>query len=150
MKTYAVEFIVIGGVAGSAHGSPFHRDVDFVYRRTPENIQRIVEAFRLLHPYPRGAPSGLPFLWDVETLKRGLNFTLITDLGWIDLLGEVAGGGSYEELLSGSIRREAFDVGCQVVSLRKLVELKRAAGRPKDLEAIAELEAILEENGEVG
>jgi predicted nucleotidyltransferase len=34
---------------------------------------------------------------------------------------------------------------CQVVSLRKLIELKRAAGRGKDREALAELEALLEE-----
>lgn len=47
---------------------------------------------------PRGAPSGLPFEWSVTTLRRGLNFTLATDLGPIDLFGEVAGGGTYEEL----------------------------------------------------
>ncbi len=27
--------------------------------------------------------------WDAETLARGLNFTLTTDLGRLDLLGEI-------------------------------------------------------------
>ena len=44
-------------------------------------------------PYLRGAPPGLPFRWDDRTLKAGLNFTLTTTLGDLDLLGEVAGGG---------------------------------------------------------
>ena len=34
---------------------------------------------------------------------------------------------------------------CRVVTLERLIQLKRAAGRPKDLEAIAELQALLEE-----
>lgn len=33
----------------------------------------------------------------------------------------------------------------RVIDLDKLIELKRAVGRPKDFEALAELEAILEE-----
>jgi predicted nucleotidyltransferase len=40
---------------------------------------------------------------------------------------------------------EAFGVRCRFVNLEKLIYLKRAAGRPKDLEAIAELESLLEE-----
>ena len=33
-------------------------------------------------------------------------------------------------------------VRCRCLTLSKLIEVKRAAGRPKDLEAIAELEAL--------
>jgi hypothetical protein len=36
---------------------------------------------------------------DERTIRNGLNFTLTTDFGDLDLLGEVAGGGSYEDLL---------------------------------------------------
>lgn len=79
---------------------------------------------------------------DVPTLRNGLNFTLTTDIGDIDLLGEVAGGGNYENLLSHCVDVEAFDVEFKCVSLNKLIDLKRAAGRPKDFEAIAELESL--------
>ena len=85
------EFIIVGGVAAKAHGSArFTNDVDIVYRRTKANIARIVAAFADLHPYLRGAPPGLPFKWDEETIEHGLNFMLTTDLGAIDFLGEIA------------------------------------------------------------
>jgi predicted nucleotidyltransferase len=66
-------------------------------------------------------------------------------LGDLDLLGEVAGGGTYQKLLQFSQELESFGVRCRFVTLEKLIHLKRAAGRPKDLEAIAELQALLEE-----
>lgn len=73
---------------------------------------------------------------------RGLNFTLTTDVGDLDLLGEVTGGGGYEELLPHSLPIRVFGVECRCLTLERLIEVKRAAGRPKDFEAIAELEAI--------
>jgi len=93
----------------------------------------------------RGAPPDLPFDFDEATVIRGLNFTLTTDLGDLDLLGEVAGGGSYEELAP---RTEAIQIEgyrCLVVTLPGLIALKRAAGGGKDREALAELEALLEQ-----
>jgi predicted nucleotidyltransferase len=60
-------------------------------------------------------------------------------------LGEVTGGGTYIQLLAFSQEIEAFGLKCRVVTLEKLIYLKRAAGRPKDLDAIAELQALLEE-----
>jgi hypothetical protein len=138
-----IEFIVIGGVAATAHGSPRATvDVDIVYSRRPENLERLVAALTPHHPYIRGAPPGLPFRFDVQTLRSGLNFTLTTDLGWIDLLGEVTGGGRFEDLLPQSIVMELFGAECHVLHLDALIRTKRAAGRPKDYEAIAELELL--------
>jgi hypothetical protein len=96
-------------------------------------------------PAESGAPRGLPFRWDAATLARGLNFTLSTDLGDLDLLGEIAGGGSHDDLLPHSIVIQVFGIECRCLDLERLIHVKRAAGRPKDLEAIAELEAIREE-----
>ena len=144
-----VEFIVVGGVAATAHGSVrLTADLDIVYQRTPENIKRLVAALETCSPYLRGAPPGLPFQWDEQTILRGLNFTLSTSLGDIDLLGEITGGGGYEELMPHSIILDPFGIRCYCLSLEHLIRVKRAAGRPRDLEAIAELEAILEERGE--
>ncbi|HEX8236376.1 MAG TPA: hypothetical protein VF600_10495 [Abditibacteriaceae bacterium] len=141
-----IEFIVIGGLAAMAHGSPrFTQDVDVVYRRTPENIQRLALALSAHDPYLRGAPPGLPFRWDAATIQHGLNFTLTTSLGDIDLLGEVAGGGSFEALRDHAVRIPLFDLPCLYLDLPHLIVTKRAAGRPKDFEAIAELQALLEE-----
>ncbi|MFL5429207.1 MAG: hypothetical protein ACJ79M_06280, partial [Myxococcales bacterium] len=141
-----VQFIVVGGLAATIHGSPrLTQDLDIVYSRTAENLERLVRALRPFHPYLRGAPPGLPFLFDARTLKSGLNFTFVTDLGWMDLLGEITGGGDYDRLLPHSTDLQMFGVSIKVLNLEKLIEVKRAAGRPKDFETIAELEAIREE-----
>lgn len=141
-----VDFIVIGGVAGNLHGSAtVTYDLDIVYARNGANLERLVHALEEHHPYLRGAPPGLPFRWNADTIEAGLNFTLTTDLGDFDMLGEVTGGGRYEDLLPHAIETEAFGIRFRCVSLRKLIQLKRAAGRPRDLNAIAELEALLEE-----
>jgi hypothetical protein len=141
-----VEFIVIGGVASKAHGSArLTVDLDVVYARSADNLRRLASALAPLEPYLRGAPPGLPFRLDPATVRRGLNFTLRTTRGDLDLLGEIAGGGSYEALLPHSRELEMFGLPCRCLDLDKLIEVKRAAGRPKDLEAIAELEAIREE-----
>jgi hypothetical protein len=141
-----VRFIVIGGGASIAHGlaRPTY-DVDVVYARDPENIRNLAKCLEDRQPYLRGAPAGLPFRWDERTILSGLNFTLVTSLGDLDLLGEVSGGGVYEQLLPFSEEMEAFGVRCRFVTLERLIQLKRAAGRPKDLEVIAQLQALLEE-----
>jgi hypothetical protein len=117
-----------------------------VYSRERGNLERLAAALAPYSPYLRGAPPGLPFRWDAETLERGLNFTLTTDLGPLDLLGEITGGGRYEDLLPDTVEVELLGVRCRCLGLRRLIEVKRAAGRPKDFEAIAELEAILDES----
>lgn len=141
-----VQFIIVGGVAGGLHGAARATyDLDIVYGRDATNLERLVAALAPVGPYLRGAPPGLPFSWDVETLARGLNFTLTTAAGDIDLLGEVIGGGRYEDLLPHTIEVELFGLACRCVTLPKLIALKRAAGRPRDLDAIAELEVLLGE-----
>lgn len=144
-----IEFVLVGGLAARVHGSArFTEDIDVVYRRTPENLARIVTALAPLSPYLRGAPPGLPFLWDEKTLERGLNFTLTTSLGALDLLGEIPGGRDYDELVTESPRITLFGRSCLCIGLKKLIHVKRAAGRPKDIEAVAELEALLAEGND--
>jgi predicted nucleotidyltransferase len=144
-----IEFILIGGVAGNILGSArLTFDVDVVYERSIANLKRVADVLKPYQPYLRGAPPGLPFTLDVATLRNGLNFTLTTKLGDLDLLGEVVGGGGYRDLLPHTFVVEAFGVKFKCVDLPTLIKLKRAAGRPKDLESIAELQALLEEGAE--
>ena len=66
-----VEYIVVGGAAATAHGSArLTLDLDVVYRRTPDNIARVAESVARHHPYLRGAPPGLSFRWDMETITH--------------------------------------------------------------------------------
>ncbi|MEP6766174.1 MAG: hypothetical protein ABJB66_17805 [Gemmatimonadaceae bacterium] len=141
-----VQFIIVGGVAARAHGSSRLTDeLDICYARRGANLVRIVDALKPYQPYLRGAPPGLPFEWSVATLRNGLNFTLTTTIGSIDLLGEITGGGGFENLLPHTLTISLFGGEVNLLDLSWLVRVKRAAGRPKDLEVIAELLALQEE-----
>jgi hypothetical protein len=146
LTAHKVDFIVVGGVAATLFGSArLTYDLDIVYSRKEDNLQKIVTAFQKTSPYLRGAPPGLPFKLDFRTLENGLNFTLTTDLGPIDLLGEIPGAHSYEALLHDSIQINESDLRFRCVTLERLIQLKNAAGRAKDLESLAELRAIFED-----
>lgn len=143
LNAAGVEYIIIGGVAARAHGSSrLTDDLDISYARTDANLARLVGALAPLHPYLRGAPPGLPFEWSIHTLRAGLNFTLTTSAGSIDLLGEIAGGGGYDDLQPHALTISLFGSAVLLLDLPWLIRVKRAAGRPKDLEVIAELEAL--------
>ena len=118
-----VEFVIVGGVAIIAHGVPYATfDLDFCYARTTENLRKIAVALAPFKPRLRGFPTDLPFTWDERTLQNGTNFTLETDIGDIDLLGEVAGVGSYTEVFANSITLKLFGDDVRVLSLDDLIK----------------------------
>jgi hypothetical protein len=141
----SVEFIVIGGWSAILHGSVHvTNDLDIFFARGPGNVKRLAQALAPYHPRPIDLPTDLPFIWDEATLRNGTNFTLITDLGRVDLLGEVSGLGSFTEVYAASIPMEKEGREVRILDLRSLIESKKAAGRVKDLLVIPELEALLE------
>jgi hypothetical protein len=140
-----VIFVVIGGIAISAHGSSYiTNDLDFCFKRTRANLKNVVSALSQFNPKPRGFPENLPYIFDESTLLNATNFTFQTDIGDIDLLGEVAGVGNYEAVEKESVIMELFGFDVKVLSLTGLIKAKRAAGRPKDLLVLPELEALKE------
>lgn len=146
LRSNDVAFVIVGGVAATLHGSArVTYDLDIVYERTSENLERIVRALTPFQPYLRGAPPGLPFNFDVATLTSGLNFTFTTSEGPIDLLGELSGIGTYRQVYECSTEAHLFGGTYRFLELEPLITSKRAAGRTKDLEVIAELETIREE-----
>jgi len=146
LQREGVSFVIIGGIAATLHGSArLTNDLDIVYERSAENYSKLVRALQPFDPYLRGAPAGLPFRFDAETIKRGLNFTLRTTSGDIDLLGELTGVGTFQAVLSQSLVVSLFGAEYRFINLEALIRSKKAAGRAKDLEVIAELETIREE-----
>lgn len=140
-----VEFVIVGGVAITAHGSAYiTKDLDFCYSRAKENLFHLVAALAPFKPRPRDFPAGLPFVWDAGTLRNSTNFTLSTDIGDIDLLGEVSGVGAYADAAADCVVMQLYGHNVQVLSLDALIRAKRAAGRTKDLLVLPELEALRE------
>lgn len=145
LAEYKVDCVIVGGIAATLHGSMLlTNDVDVCYERDSSNLKRLSEALQSVNARLRNAPEGLPFILDAETLKRGLNLTFSTDIGDLDLLGEVRGVGVYNDVLDGSVTFELFGHQFAVIDIGKKILAKRAAGRPKDLIALPELEAIYE------
>jgi hypothetical protein len=142
---YKIDCVIIGGVAAAIYGSSLlTSDLDVCYSRDAANLLRLAKGLQSVHARLRNVPEGLPFILDAETLKRGLNFTFTSDIGDLDLLGEVRGIGHYEAVVTDSVTVELFGYRFAVMDIGKLIVAKRAAGRPKDLVALPELEAIQE------
>lgn len=141
-----VDFVVIGGIAGTAHGSAYvTNDLDIAYGRTEENLARLVEVLREVHATLRGAPTGVPFLLDAKTLAAGDNFTFDTDFGAFDILADPAGAPSYGELRKAA---DVFEIGALEVpfaSLDHLIRMKDATGRPRDRERSMEYRTLADE-----
>jgi hypothetical protein len=128
-----VDFVVIGGVAGGAHGSSYPTyDLDIVYARDRPNIEKLVELLRDLGATLRGAPSGVPFQVDAKTIENGSHFTFSTEHGSFDLLSDPAGAPPYATLEAAAIKGEVRGKAVLFASLDHLIAMKEAAGRTKD------------------
>jgi len=140
-----VEFVIIGGVAATLHGSTtVTYDLDICYSRAVGNLSRLEAALAPFHPRPREFPDGVPFLWDAATLRNVTVLTLQTDIGEIDLLAEVTGLGDFSKARANAVLVEAFGREVSVLDLPALIRAKRAAGRPKDIAVLLELESLLD------
>ena len=145
LADFRVEFVIAGGLGTLIHGSAkMTSDVDVACRMDPDNLLRLFEALESFGPVHRMTPQRLPFT-RVQAEQGGLNnLYLSTDWGQLDCLGDIKGIGGYVECFA---RSETLDLdGCEirVLTLDALIEAKRAMGRPRDLHAVLELEAIRE------
>lgn len=139
-----VRYVIIGGVAMRLHGSAhITDDVDVCYGRDAANLQALADALAPYHPSLRGAPAGLPFVLDVRSLKASLSFTLETDIGALDILGEPSGVSSFDGLWERAVIMEVHGLPVHVASIGDLISMKQAAGRIKDQGHILELKALL-------
>jgi len=141
-----VKFIVIGGVAARAHGSPSVTvDLDICYERSRTNLDALAQVLRSLHAQLRGADPGLPFELDWRVLQMGDHFTLTTDVGDVDCLGTPAGTSGYADLVRDAAELEIEGLPIKFAGLDDLIRMKRAAGRPKDRIELEILGALREE-----
>lgn len=138
-----VDFVVIGGLAAQAHGSAqFTGDADICYATGQPNLDRLGTVLVGLDARLRGVAEDVPFVPDGATLRRTQVLTLETRYGSLDVLAAPSGYPGYEALAAAAIRVSWNGVEIKVASLEHLIAMKRAAGRPKDLIAVEELEAI--------
>lgn len=141
-----VDFVVIGGIAGTAHGSAYvTTDLDIAYGRTPDNLKRLAKVLRDVHATLRGARPDLPFLLDAKTLAAGANITFDTDLGPFDILADPAGAPSYAKLRESAAVMDIGTARVPFAALDHLIRMKDATGRPRDRERSMEYRALADE-----
>lgn len=121
-----VRYVVIGGIAAVLHGVPratFNLDVRI--DPLPENAERLLAA--LLQ-----AGLGTASLTTVESVLAN-EITVLKDRVRVDIL-TVAPGLTFEQAWSGRQTMSYMGQEFFVVSKGDLITLKRASGRPVDLE----------------
>jgi predicted nucleotidyltransferase len=143
LTSHGVDFVVIGGVAAVLHGSAiFTQDVDVCFADDETNLHALGKALNELDARLRGVDEGLPFVPDAATLRRVQLLTLDTSAGPLDVQLAPAGSPPYDRLRRNAERVDLGSFAVLIASVNDLIAMKRAAGRPKDLIAVEELEAI--------
>jgi len=133
LSRHGVDFVLIGGMAGIAQGSAYPSyDVDVAYSRSHANVERLVKALGEIGVRLRGAPEDLPFQLDARAIENGANFTFITPYGDFDVLADIAGISSYEQLRADSSEKRVAGLDVRVASIDHLIAMKRASNRTKD------------------
>jgi hypothetical protein len=146
LVAHGVDFVLIGGQAGISHGSSYPSyDLDVLYARGRDNVERLVAALEEIGVRLRGAPMDLPFVLDAKTIESGANFTFVTPYGDLDVLADAAGMPSYDELKLAAVDREVFGHVVKIASIDHLIAMKRAAGRTKDKLMVEEYIVIADE-----
>ena len=148
LNGHGVRFVIVGGLAAQAHGSPsLTDDLDVCYARDRDNLERLAAALTDLAAIRRGlpidAPEMPPLNW--KTLQAGVLFTFTTRHGDFDILADPDPGFDYDRLLEHASQANAQGATVSIASLHDLIEMKRAAGRPKDRIELEILGALREE-----
>jgi hypothetical protein len=141
-----VELILVGGLAAITYGAPITTsDLEIVHRRTPDNVNRLVNALLAIGARYRGTdavlrPSAAVLLGPGHSL-------LSTRLGPIDVLGAIDGGRDYDGLLPETHELALEGRRVRVPELATIVAIKRASGHPRDMYMLPVLEATLRRRG---
>jgi hypothetical protein len=136
---YAVDYVVIGGVAVQTHGHPrTTQDLDIVPEPGPLNIRRLRAALQALGARPVGQTGPAR----VRIPKQGV-LELDTDAGGLDVHLDPPGAARYPDLRARALALE-LDGPVLVAGLDDLIAMKRASGRPidrSDILALTDAEA---------
>jgi hypothetical protein len=138
-----IDFVVIGAIAVVAHGHiRTTRDLDITYATDRANLDLLGRLLVDLDARLRGVTALVPFIPDERTLSRVELLTLETAAGSLDLLADPPGAPPYAQLKANAETIELEGRSIRIAALEDLVSMKRAAGRPRDLEDIEALQAL--------
>lgn len=142
---HQVDFIVVGMTAGVLQGAPAVTfDLDVLYSRAPQNVQRLLSALKELEAVFRGDERRLvPNQSHLESRGHKL---LLTKFGVVDVLGSLDEL-EYADVIEDTVALQVEEMTVRVLSLQRLIEVKEKAGREKDLAVLPLLRATLTRSG---
>jgi len=138
-----IEFVIVGGFAGIVHGCSYvTQDIDICCLFTPSGLLALQKALADVHPVHRMTPGRKPLELTAENASQFTNLYLDTDLGRLDCLSAIDGLGDYAQVRQASEPIEIKGMRLHVLTLEALIRSKQALKRPRDREAIRQLEAL--------
>ena len=133
LRDAGAEYLVVGAHALAAHGVPRATgDLDLWIRPTADNAARVWSALGAF-----GAPLTDVKVADLATVDMVFQFGVAP--ARIDILTGVSGL-SFDEAWPGRLDVRIEGVEVPVIGREALIRNKRAAGRPRDLADVSELE----------
>jgi predicted nucleotidyltransferase len=143
---HEVRFVVVGGMSAVLQGAPVNTlDLDIVHERTPENVDRLLDALGELEATYRTDLTGRKIAPTASHLLGQGHQLLQTNCGVLDVLGSVEEVTSYAELVPESDELEVSGVVVRVLRLERLIKIKEKLTRPKDQAMLIVLRATLDE-----
>src|SRR6266545_1690379 len=140
---HGVDFLVVGGVAAQLEGAPVLTfDLDVLYDKTSENIERLLPVLEELKAHYRD-PAGRHIEPDIDKLKTFRTHLLLTELGALDVLSAIGNGLTYHDLANRTVVYELGDMRIRVLELAAVIETKEQANRDKDRAALPVLKQTL-------
>lgn len=144
LRAHDVDLIVVGGMAAVIGGAPVvTRDVDVLRARSPENVSRMLAALTELDAVFRGDARRLRP--NASHLEGPGHLLLETRFGVLDVLGTIEDDTVYEDVVPNSALVDLGGFEVRVLSLERLLDVKRKLGRPKDKLMVMQIEATLDE-----
>jgi len=138
-----IDFVIVGGYAGVVHGCSYvTQDIDICCLFSPANLLALQQALADLHPVHRMTPGRKPLSLTAERAARFTNLYLDTDLGRLDCLSAVAGLGDYGKVKQASEPIEVEGMRLHVLTLDALIRSKQSLNRPRDQQALRQLQAL--------
>lgn len=146
LEDHGVTFVVVGGIAGVAHGSAsITDDLDVCYERSKPNTRALVRALRDLQAVLIDGEHVLAREIDARTLELGDFFLFQTAGGRFDCLAAPDGTNGYEELQANAVWMDIAGVRVRISAIDDLIRMKLATGRAKDRAEAEVLGALREE-----
>ena len=155
LERHNVAYVLVGGVAGTLHGSPLSTDdLDIVPDLSQGNLDSLARALNAMNARIRAAdyPEGIAAEFTGKRLKkwvvefRFLNLT--TDFGRLDVMQRPGGFTGYEELATNAERLEVGSLEIAVAALEDIIRSKETVARERDLAQLPTLKKLLEKKSQ--